>query len=128
KNEDNQGAKSSQPGSATALAEEDVVESVLDKWQVPAVTQVKEQHPLGLSMHPCSLVQMEKKVKLKKGTLSCSSLFQHENCWQASLMSESQGKESPVCSLKQLAIHIMVLLGSPPIFFVDSLDSTINSV
>lgn len=30
-------------------------------------------------------VKMEKKVKLKKGTFSCSSLLQHENRWQASL-------------------------------------------
>lgn len=30
-------------------------------------------------------VKMEKKVKLKKGTFSCSSLLQHESHWQASL-------------------------------------------
>ncbi|RMC11938.1 hypothetical protein DUI87_11067 [Hirundo rustica rustica] len=39
-------------------------------------------------------------------------------------MSELERKESPVCSLKQLAIQLMVLLNSPPIFFVDSLAST----
>lgn len=30
-------------------------------------------------------VKVEKKVKLKKGTFSCSSLLQHESHWQASL-------------------------------------------